>query len=64
MAGRFRAFDHRLHSETVLLASVPLNDEGWEPLAEGEALALRDGRGLFRKHTGSQAPEPISPVGS
>lgn len=48
----------RLHSETVLLASVPLNDEGWEPLAEGEALALREGRVLFRARTGDRAPKP------
>ena len=41
----------RLHRDTVLLASVPLNEEGWEPLDEGEALALRDGRILFRERT-------------
>lgn len=29
--------------EVVLLASVPLSDEGWSPLAEGEVLALRRG---------------------
>ena len=29
--------------QTVLLASVPLDDEGWEPLAEGAVLAVKDG---------------------
>lgn len=28
---------------TILLASVPLNEQGWEPLARGATLALRDG---------------------
>ena len=28
----------------ALIASVPLTDENWEPLAEGEVVALRDGR--------------------
>lgn len=37
-----------LHNETVLLASVPLNEEGWQPLPEGEVLALRDGRVVHR----------------
>ncbi|WP_322867539.1 class II glutamine amidotransferase [Aquicoccus sp. G2-2] len=32
-----------LPRETILLASVPLNDEGWAPLPEGCVLALRDG---------------------
>ncbi len=30
--------------EVVLAASVPLTDEPWRPLAEGELVALRDGR--------------------
>lgn len=33
-----------LHDETILLASVPLNKEGWDLLAEGTVLALRNGR--------------------
>ena len=37
-----------LHDETVLLASVPLNTQGWQPLAEGEVLALRNGAILRR----------------
>ena len=32
--------------EVALLASVPLSDERWEPLAEGEIVVLRDGRAL------------------
>lgn len=28
----------------VLLASVPLSDESWRPLAEGEVIAIREGR--------------------
>ena len=30
----------------TLLASVPLTDESWTPLAEGEVLAVKHGRGL------------------
>ena len=30
--------------EVVLLASVPLTDERWRPLVEGEVIAVRDGR--------------------
>lgn len=37
-----------LHNETVLLASVPLNADGWSPLPEGEVLALRDGGVVHR----------------
>lgn len=37
-----------LHPETVLLASVPLNSHGWQPLAQGEVLALRNGAILHR----------------
>lgn len=32
------------HQEVALVASVPLSDEGWSPLAEGTVLALQDGR--------------------
>lgn len=32
--------------QTVLLASVPLDEEGWEPLAEGAVIAIRDGEVL------------------
>jgi hypothetical protein len=28
----------------VLLASVPLSSEAWEPLAEGAVMAIRKGR--------------------
>jgi glutamine amidotransferase len=33
-----------IHPQTVLFASVPLNDEGWEPLPRGTTLAVRDGQ--------------------
>ena len=32
--------------QTVLLASVPLDDQGWEELEEGTILALKDGKVL------------------
>jgi len=32
--------------QTVLLASVPLDDQGWEELEEGTVLALKDGEVL------------------
>lgn len=36
---------------TILVASVPLDDFGWEPLPEGTALALRDGGEVLRVAT-------------
>jgi glutamine amidotransferase len=33
-----------LHPETILFASVPLNEEGWMPVPRGATLALRSGR--------------------
>ena len=33
----------------VLIASVPLSDDAWRPLAEGELLAVRDGEVLARR---------------
>lgn len=42
-----------LPRRTVLLASVPLNDEGWQALPEGYAMALRDGRILHEASTAS-----------
>ena len=41
-----------LHEETILLASVPLNERGWQPLAEGTVLALRAGRLLHQARSG------------
>ena len=35
--------------EIALLASVPLSNERWEPLREGEVVVLRDGR-VGRRH--------------
>ena len=37
--------------QTVLLASVPLGEVGWEPLPEGTAIALRGGREVARQST-------------
>lgn len=37
--------------QTTLLASVPLDDEGWEPLPEGTALALKAGQEVLRVQT-------------
>lgn len=40
-----------LPRSTILLASVPLNDEGWSALPEGHAMALRDGTLLAEAST-------------
>lgn len=37
-----------LHPETVLVASVPLNEEGWQPLPRGAVLALQNGQIVSR----------------
>jgi len=39
------------HQKTTLLASVPLDKEGWEPLPEGVALAIKDGVEVGRIET-------------
>lgn len=36
---------------TIMLASVPLDAHGWEPLPEGTALVIRDGGELMRART-------------
>jgi len=36
--------------QVALVASVPLSAEGWEPLAEGQVVALRDGQVALRTH--------------
>lgn len=36
---------------TILFASVPLDDQGWEPLPEGTAIAVRAGREIKRVST-------------
>ena len=36
---------------TIMLASVPLDAHGWEPLDEGTALAIRDGSEVMRART-------------
>jgi len=33
-----------MEQDIMLFASVPLTDEAWEPLAEGEVIAVREGR--------------------
>ncbi|MDC0886202.1 class II glutamine amidotransferase [Altererythrobacter sp.] len=40
-----------LDPQTILVASVPLNDEGWEELPRGCAMALKDGEILARRRT-------------
>ncbi len=35
---------------TTLFASVPLEEEGWEPLPEGTLVAVRDGEELLRRN--------------
>ena len=37
-----------LHNQSVLHASVPLDETDWEPLARGSVLALHDGAALFQ----------------
>jgi glutamine amidotransferase len=39
--------------ELALVASVPLTDEPWEPIAEGEVIALRGGLVRARKAAAS-----------
>ena len=39
--------------ETVLIASVPLDGEGWEPLPEATAIIVREGQVLQRVATDS-----------
>ncbi len=38
-------------NHTILLASVPLDDTGWEPLPEGTLLVLKDGEEISRIET-------------
>lgn len=40
-----------LDPHTILFASVPLNDDGWEELPEGCAIVVRDGREVGRQRT-------------
>ena len=42
---------HNLPQRVILLASVPLNAEGWQPLPEGHAMALRNGELLMQAST-------------
>jgi glutamine amidotransferase len=37
--------------QTILVASVPLDETGWEPLPEAVAIAIRDGQEISRIHT-------------
>lgn len=43
----------------LIIASVPLNDESWQPLAEGELLAVRGGAVLMRLAAGDGVPTPV-----
>ncbi len=40
-----------LDPETILFASVPLNETGWEPLPEGCAFLVKHGREIKRRRT-------------
>ena len=37
--------------QSILVASVPLDESGWSPLPEGVALALQDGKEIARVST-------------
>ena len=43
----------REHQKIALLASVPLSGEAWQPLAEGEVLAVKDGEVVARARFGA-----------
>jgi predicted glutamine amidotransferase len=43
------ALEHDHEQEVALVASVPLTDEPWEALAEGEIIVLREGRIAVRR---------------
>ncbi len=39
---------HDAEQQVALVASVPLSDERWEMIGEGELVVLRAGRVVFR----------------
>jgi hypothetical protein len=41
----------------VLLASVPLSGDGWQPLVEGEVIAVKTGRLVWRRR---ESPDTYS----
>ena len=45
--------------ELTLVASVPLTDEPWEPIPEGEVIALKDGV-LLARQSAAPAMQPLS----
>jgi len=45
----------------VLFASIPLTDEGWVPLEEGEVVAARGGR-LIRSSAGREPVDLAKPA--
>jgi glutamine amidotransferase len=47
--------------EVVLVASVPLSGEPWQPLEEGEILVLQRGRVVRRVSADGEAGEPVAP---
>ena len=50
--------------QVALLASVPLSDEDWRPLAEGEILVLERGEIVGRRPAGGAAPTGSVPPSS
>ncbi len=56
----------RGQQQVMLFASIPLSDEHWMPIAEGEVFAVRHGRVMDRAGTPSvsEAETPIGPLQS
>ena len=46
--------------EIALVASVPLSDEPWQPLLEGEVVVLREGKLNARHVPQSIVPQPTT----
>jgi len=59
-AGLSVATADRERQEVVLIASVPLTDEGWQPLGEGEVLVLDRGQILARREAPRARSQPES----
>lgn len=49
------SLDRDARQDVVLVASVPLSEERWEPLGEGDLVVLRAGRAVWRVPAGAAA---------